>query len=100
MPNAGRPKGTPNAKTIYEAIGGLTIPDEICAKLAEEGIVVTDRTIEKALAYAVAMRALKGHPSMVKEYNDRRFGKAPQDVTLNAQVTGNVILNFEKKPRQ
>lgn len=98
--NAGRPKGSLSAKTIYEAVGELTVPDEIRAKLAEEGITVTEKSIEKAIAYVVAMRALKGHPSMVKEYNDRRYGKAPQDVNLNANVTGNVILNFEKKPRQ
>jgi len=97
---AGRPQGSLSAKTIYNAVGELTVPDEIRAALAEEGITVTEKSIAKAIAYVTALRALRGNTAMVREYNDRAFGKAPQDVNLNADMTSRVVLQFEKKPRQ
>lgn len=98
--DAGRPKGSLSAKTIYNAVGELTVPDEIRAALAEEGITVTEKSIAKAIAYVTAVRALRGNTAMVREYNDRAFGKAPQDVNVNADMTSRVVLQFEKKPRQ
>lgn len=96
----GRPKGSRNAKTIYEKIGGMKTPKKILDQLKANGIELSNHEIDEVLAYATAISAISGNGSARREYNNRRFGQAPQDVNLNANVSGNVILNFEKKPRQ
>jgi len=82
----GRPKGSRSAKDIYSHVGSLTMPKVILEKLKAQGIVPTQKDIDSVIAYANSIRAAAGNIPAMREYNDRRFGKAPQDIKMKGEL--------------
>lgn len=82
-PGPGRPPGSRSARDIYAKIGDAVAPKVILDKLAESGIKPTQKELDDVIAYATAVRAAAGNNGALKEYNDRRFGKAEQTIHAN-----------------
>ena len=82
----GRPKGSRSAKEIYSHVGNLTSPKKILDALHAQGIFPTQKDLDSVIAYATAVRSAAGNMAALREYNDRRFGKAPQDIKMKGEL--------------
>jgi hypothetical protein len=82
----GKKKGTRNAATIYAAVGDKVTPATIINALKKAGIHPTQKQLDDVIAFATAVRAASGNMAALREYNNRRFGQAVQDITLNGSM--------------
>lgn len=82
----GRPKGVRSAKDIYSYVGNLKAPQKILDALKAQGITPTQKDLDSVIAYATGIRASAGNNGALREYNDRRFGKAPQDIKMKGEL--------------
>lgn len=82
----GRPKGMRSAKDIYGYVGSLKAPQKILDALKDQGITPTQKDLDSVIAYANSLRAAAGNVPAWREYNDRRFGKAPQDIKMKGEL--------------
>lgn len=96
-PGPGRPPGVRSARDIYAHVGDLTTPKVIIDKLAESGIMPTQKQLDDVIAYATAVRAAAGNNGALKEYNDRRFGKAEQNINAKVFQIDPTAMNDEVK---
>jgi hypothetical protein len=82
-PGPGRTPGLRSARDIYGKIGDAATPKSIMEKLEAQGIKPTQKELDDVIAYTCAVRAAAGNNGALKEYNDRRFGKAEQTIHAN-----------------
>jgi len=75
-----------SAKDIYGYVGSLKAPQKILDALKAQGITPTQKDIDSVIAYANSIRAAAGNIPAMREYNDRRFGKAPQDIKMKGEL--------------
>lgn len=82
----GRPKGSRSAKDIYAHVGSLKTPKKIIDQLKAQGIEITQNDLDSVIAFGTAIRSAAGNMAALREYNDRRFGKAPQDIKMKGEL--------------